>query len=109
VTQGAPFKLVFLTQPVGGKAFEKLTVAPVVGIVDTDGNIVTSASLPINIDITPETARDSPLSGVQQVVAVNGKASFSAISVQGSGKGFILIAKSSGLQNAISEPFDVSD
>ncbi len=107
VGKGEPFKLVFLTQPGAARAFEPFGVQPVVGILDTDGNIVASASLPISIGMAPETAGSSPLSGVLQVTAVNGQAVFSNVTIQGDGKGFILVARSSGLQNAVSQPFNV--
>ncbi|HSW58971.1 MAG TPA: hypothetical protein VLH15_11245 [Dehalococcoidales bacterium] len=109
VAKGAPFKLVFLTQPGNAKAFEPFGVQPVVGILDSDGNIVSTANLAVSVGLTPETAGSSPMSGVLQVVSVNGKATFTNVNIQGGGKGFILVARSSGLQNAFSEPFNVEE
>lgn len=109
VAKGQAYKLVFLTQPQGGKAFENFSVLPVVGIQDTDGNIVTSADLRVSISITPATAGSSPMSGTMVVSAVNGIATFTRLDMQGSGKGFVMVAKASGLLDAFSQPFDVSD
>ena len=109
VAKGQPYKLVFLTQPQGGKAFENFSVLPVVGIQDTDGNIVTSSDARVSISITPETAGSSPMAGTMVVSAVNGIATFTRLDMEGSGQGFIMVAKSSGLMDAFSQPFDVTD
>jgi hypothetical protein len=109
VAKGQPYKLVFLTQPQGGKAFENFSVLPVVGIQDTDGNIVTSSDARVSISITPETAGSSPMAGTMVVSAVKGIATFTRLDMEGSGQGFVMVAKSSGLLDAFSQPFDVTD
>jgi hypothetical protein len=109
VAKGQAYKLVFLTQPQGGKAFENFSVLPVVGIQDTEGNIVTSADLRVSISITPATAGSSPMAGTMVVSAVNGIATFTRLDMEGSGQGFVMVAKASGLLDAFSQPFDVSD
>jgi hypothetical protein len=109
VAKGQPYKLAFLTQPQGGKAFENFSVLPVVGIQDTDGNIVTSADLRVSISITQATAGSSPMAGTMVVSAVNGIATFTRLDMEGSGTGFVMVAKSSGLLDAFSQPFNVSD
>jgi hypothetical protein len=106
VAKGEPYKLVFLTQPGGAKAFEKFTIQPMVGILDSDGNIVSNSSLPISINLTAASAGSSTLSGTLQVNAINGQSIFTTCAIEGSGTGFVLIAKSSGLQDGLSAPFD---
>jgi hypothetical protein len=108
VGKGEPFKLVFLTQPGGAKAFEKFTIQPVVGIVDSDGNVVSNSTLPVSMGITPETAGSSTLGGIIQINAVNGRVTYTNLNIDGDGAGFILVAKSSGLQNGLSTPFNVA-
>jgi hypothetical protein len=112
ITPGAPDRLFFSTQPVGGPPGSPLTTMPpaiAVLVQDAYGNTVNGATPEIILAITPGTGTNGAvLSGVTKLKAVNGVADFEGLSIDKLGKGYTLTATSSGLTPAVSDPFDIA-
>src|ERR1039458_7007738 len=104
---GAPSKLAFTTQPVASTGGSALTVQPVIGIEDSSGNVVPTATSPVTLSVT--TGTGTLACTTNPVTAVAGYASFSrggiTLGTQGS---FNLSAASSGLTTASSVSFAVA-
>ncbi|MBN2077311.1 MAG: hypothetical protein JW762_17325 [Dehalococcoidales bacterium] len=97
-------KLVFTTEPVGTTAGSALPVQPVVKIVDSDGNTVTTSTAPVTLTVTNNRA---DLYGTTTVNAVNGTATFTDIAIALAGSGYSLTAISPGLTSSFSNVFDI--
>ena len=97
-------KLVFTTEVVGALAGQAFPVQPVVNVVDDDGNVVTTSSVPITLAVTNNAAE---LQGTTTVNAVNGTATFTNTTLFLAGSGYSLTAISPGLRSAFSNVFDV--
>ena len=92
-------KLGFTKQPstsnTAGIAF---AIQPVVAILDSSGNTITSSTASVSLSITPGTGTaGAKLSGATAISAVNGVATFSDLSIDKAGSGYKLTATSSGL------------
>ena len=101
---GPPNQLSFTTQPsssdTAGVAFG---TQPVVAVEDVSGNTVTASIASVTLGIASGTgANGATLSGTTTVSAVNGVATFSGLSINLQGTGYVLTATSSGLNQAIS-------
>jgi hypothetical protein len=104
VTFGAPNKLVFTTQPVGGASNATLSTQPVVKIEDSEGNVVTNASTAITLTTSGGTlASCSGLSAVSGVVNVTKCTLTGLVNTN-----YTLSASASGLTSATSNTFTVT-
>lgn len=103
VQNSVPTQLGFSTQPTNVFAGQPFTVA--VQVRDAGGALVDSnATVNIAIGNNPSGAT---LSGTTSVQAVNGVATFSNLSITSLGAGYTLVATSSPLTQATSNPFNV--
>lgn len=108
VNHGDPAQLAFITSPGDTPAMGTLSPTPQVGIYDNFGNLATSATGTIDVDLTPATGT---LSGDTSVDAVDGVASFGGLSVGPPGTfpgTFQLNATSGALASGTSTSFEVT-
>ena len=111
VNTGTITKLVFTTQPSSNTAGSAFGTQPVVAIEDDSGNVITTdTTTQVTLAITTGTGNPAAtLSGTKTVMAVNGYAEFTGLSIDKSGTGYELTATSSPtLTPADSSPFDVT-
>jgi type II secretory pathway pseudopilin PulG len=102
-TAGTPTKLVFVTQPVAGRAGSAFATQPVVDIEDSGGNVTTSSAT-ISLSASGGSlASCSNLSAVQGVVEVTG-CTFGGLDTAS----YTLTATSNGLSSATSSNFTPS-
>ena len=106
VTAGATM-LEFTVQPVGAKAMSAFATQPVVTIEDAFGNIVTSSTATVTVDINSTGTPGAVLYGETTVKAVNGVATFTSLSIDLAGSYYTLTATSDGLSSASSEMFNI--
>ena len=106
---GTANKLSFTIEPSANNTADVVfTTQPVVAVQDTNGNTVTSSTIPVTISITSGTGTaGATLSGTKTVNAANGIVSFNGLSIDKVGVGYTLTAVNSGLTNAISSSFNV--
>jgi hypothetical protein len=79
-----------------------------VEILNSDGSLDTTSSAPVTIALEPNPA-GGKLSGTTTVNAVNGMATFSNLSIDKAGLGYVLLATSPEIASAASRSFDVVD
>jgi hypothetical protein len=103
----APTALGFAVQPANTAAGATITPAVQVEIRDQFGARVTTATNSVTVAIGSNPAGGT-LSGTRTVVAVNGVATFSGLSIDKVGTGYTLAASSSGLAAATSAGFNVT-
>lgn len=103
---GIATKLVFTTQPGDGQINQPLSTQPVVQAQDADGNPAPgfTSAVTLTLGTNPSGAT---LGGTTVVNAVNGVATFNNISVNRSGTGYTLVARSN-VGNVTSAPFNVT-
>jgi hypothetical protein len=101
-----PSKFVFSTQPGGAKAGQLFTTQPVVTIVDENGKVLTNALARVTLLLNA--TNNASISGTTAVVAVNGVAAFTDLSIDTAGTGYTLKAIAVQITSALSNPFDVS-
>ena len=106
VTPGAAARLVFLTQPAGAKVGAALAPAAKVGIQDSRGNLVTTASNAVTVRLG-RNRTGAVLTGTA-AVAEAGIATFADLKVDRAGAGYTLAASAPGLAGASSAPFSVT-
>src|SRR5262245_11397392 len=99
-------KLTFTVQPSTVAAGGSITPAVQVTIQDASGNTVTTATNSVTIAIGTNPAGGT-LSGTLTVAAVAGVATFSNLSIDKLGTGYMLAASSMGLTTATSTAFNV--
>ncbi|WP_225413269.1 S8 family serine peptidase [Stigmatella hybrida] len=105
VSAGAAARLVFRTAPASTPAGQEL--APVeVEFQDADGNRDTAASAPVTLSLGG--ASGGTLEGTATVSAVEGVATFPALSIRRAAQGYTLTAQSTGLPEATSSAFDIT-
>ena len=108
ISAGAPSKLAYSQQPSNSAAGAPITPAITVSIEDAFGNVVTSSSASVALAIgTNAGGTGTVLSGGASIAAVNGVATFPAVSINKVGTGFTLVASSTGLTSATSSPFNI--
>lgn len=107
VTVGSAAKLAFTTQPSSELAGAAITPAVQVTIQDAQGQRVTSATNPVTISLSSNPGGAS-LGGVLTANAVNGIATFSNLTLNRAGSGYVLRAESPGLAAATSTAFDIT-
>jgi hypothetical protein len=106
ITPGAASKVVFGVQPSTTVAGTAISPAVTVQVQDAGGNLVTgsTAAIALAMGANPGTGT---LSGGAAVAAVNGVATFSALSINKAGNGYTLAASSTGLAGATSTAFNI--
>jgi thiamine biosynthesis lipoprotein ApbE len=106
ITVGAATRLAFDQQPTNAAVGAAITPAVTVRIEDALGNLVASdAMITLTLGMNPGTGA---LSGTLTVAAVEGIATFSNLSIDQVGTGYTLVASAAGLQEATSDPFDIT-
>lgn len=111
-TAPAP-SLKFLVQPSKTVVNQVITGADInpsgpplqVEILNGDGNVITTSSAPVTIALGANPGGGT-LSGTTTVNAVNGVATFSDLSINQPGSGYVLAATSPGANPTSSRPFD---
>jgi large repetitive protein len=103
-TVGPPANLAFDVQPTSAGVGQTITPAVQVSVRDALGLLVTTATTPITLT---SSGVGGSLVGGGPVNAVGGIATFSGLSINQAGSGITLTAHASGLNNAVSDPFDI--
>ncbi len=104
---GTATKLAFTMQPSNVAAGAPITPAAQVSVEDTQGNVVTTATNAVAIAIGTSPPGGT-LAGTTTVDAVNGVATFSNLSINKAGTGYMLAASATGLTGATSNAFNVT-
>ncbi len=104
---GPPSAVTFLQPPGNTAAGAVMTPAVTVAIVDAFGNLVTTATDPVEVVIASNPA-GGVLSGTTLVSAVNGVATFADLSIDQVGAGYSLQAFSGSLTAVTSPAFTVT-
>lgn len=107
ITAGPATQLSFSTQPGSAVAGSPLSPQPVVQVLDAQGNLVSSYTGAISLALGNNPGSGT-LNGTLTVNAVNGIATFTGLSVSKAGIGYTLRATASGLTDATSQPFDIT-
>ncbi len=107
VVAGAADKLAFGQQPTNNDPAVPLTPAVTVQIQDQFGNLVTSSTANVDMEIGIN-AGAGTLSGGVSVAASGGVATFNSISIDKAGDGYTLVATSTGLDDAESTTFEIN-
>ncbi|MFN2420511.1 MAG: beta strand repeat-containing protein, partial [Gemmatimonadota bacterium] len=107
ITPANAARLVFGQQPSNTQAGAAITPAVTVHALDGSGNLNTSFTGNVTIAIGTNPA-GGVLSGTTTVAAVGGVATFSNLRIDKAGRGYTLVASSSGLTSATSNPFDIT-
>ncbi|HTH63848.1 MAG TPA: hypothetical protein VL563_04130 [Gemmatimonadales bacterium] len=109
VLVGTATKLAFTVQPVNTAAGAAITPAIQVTAQDAAGNPVPSFAGSITLAIKSGTGTSgATLRGTTTVGAVSGVATFSTLSINKSGNGYVLNASSTGLTGASSSSFNIT-
>jgi hypothetical protein len=105
---GPATKIGFSTQPSDSITGIPFTTSPVVTVQDSNNNTVTSYNSPVALTITSGTgATDAVLSGISNISAVGGIATFNGLSINKAAMGYTLTASSGALTPANSNSFNV--
>lgn len=108
VVPGPAVALVFTAEPDIANAGKAFDTQPVVNIVDSCGNTVTTAKATVTLAITPGTGTSgAQLSGVTTLNAQKGVVTFAYLSINPAGYGYKLTAISPGLTPAVGDPFNI--
>ena len=100
-------QLRFTVQPASTQAGQAIAPPVQVSALDASGTVVTSFAGAITVAIGTNPAAGT-LSGTLTVNAANGVATFSDLSINNAGSGYILQATSSGLTSATSATFNIT-
>jgi hypothetical protein len=106
ITPGAATVLAFTVQPTTATANANLAPAVKVTARDALGNTATgfNGNVTVNIGANPGS---SALSGTRTLAAINGVASYQALSLNNTGTGYTLTAAAGGLTGTTSTPFNI--
>ena len=106
ITPGAATALAFTVQPTTATANANLAPAVKVTARDALGNTATgfNGNVTVNIGANPGS---STLSGTRTLAAINGVASYQALSLNNTGTGYTLTAAAGGLTGTTSTPFNI--
>ena len=107
IVAGAPVQLAFGQQPVTTGAGASITPPVTVLVQDTYGNTVTGNSSSVSVAISTNPPGNGTLSGTKTVAAVNGVATFSNLSIDKLGTGYVLTATDGALISATSGVFNI--
>jgi hypothetical protein len=106
ITPGPATALAFTVQP--STATANANIAPAVKVTARDalGNAATAFNGNITVAIGANPG-GSALSGTRTLAAINGVASYQALSLNNNGTGYTLLASASGLTGTTSTPFNI--
>jgi hypothetical protein len=106
ITPGAATTLVFSVQPTTATTNANIAPAVKVAAQDAAGNVATTfnGNITVNLGSNPG---GGTLSGTRTLAAVNGVASYQALSLNNTGTGYTLTAAAGGLTGATSAPFNI--
>ena len=107
LTIGAASRLAFTTQPSNTTAGAAITPAVKVAILDAQGQLVTTATNAVTLSLSSNPA-SATLGGTLTANAVNGVATFSNVTLNKAGAGYVLRAAASGLTATTSSSFNVT-
>ena len=109
ITVGArpAVRLAFLQQPGTTAASQPITPALLVAVQDDQGGTVTTGSRTVTLSLGSNPG-GATLGGTLSAPAVNGVATFNNISLNLAGNGYTLVAASTGLTSATSNPFNIT-
>ncbi|HEY3319548.1 MAG TPA: PKD domain-containing protein [Planctomycetota bacterium] len=107
INPAAPSQLSIVTQPSNALAAVAIAPAVQVAILDTFGNLATSASDIVSVAITGDPVGVT-LSGNLNVAAVNGVATFSDLKIDKAGAGYTLAFTSGILTGTTSTPINIA-
>jgi hypothetical protein len=99
-------RLVFSTLPAGAQIGAPFTTQPKVSALDGQGRVATSFNGAITLALKGATG--ATLGGTKTVNAVNGVATFSGLSINQAGTGYVLTASAMGFTSNDSAGFDVA-
>ncbi len=103
-----PSRLAFGVQPSDTEAGATISPAVTVRIEDDDGNLVTSASTAVTLEID-DNPSDGTLSGTTTRNAVDGIATFDDLSIDRAGDEYTLEASAPDLSDVESREFDITE
>ena len=106
VAAAAASKLAFTTQPSSTAAGASIAPAVKVSVEDANGNVVTSDGSSVTVAIGANPGSGT-LGGTATMVAVNGVATFSNLSIDKAGTGYTLTAADDSLTGGTSGSFNV--
>jgi hypothetical protein len=101
-------RLVFVTEPGASVAGAPMSPGLSVAFEDANGNVLTGGSGAVTLQLGSNPGVAS-LDGTLTVAAVNGVATFPAVTVSSAGTGYTVLAESSGSGVATSTPFTVTN
>ncbi len=107
VTPGAADHLVFLQQPSTVAAGSVMAPPVLVVVEDANNNVVTSDSSSVTLSLATNPGSSS-LGGTVMLSAVNGIATFSDLTLNRPGNGYVLQAARGGLTTVLSSTFNVT-
>ena len=107
VVVGPAAQLAFIVEPGHGTGGSALSPQPVVAVEDAGGNVVTTSSALVSVSIGNNPTAGT-LSGTASIPAEDGVATFTDLSIDRIGTGYTLVALSTPMTSATSDPFDVS-
>lgn len=103
-----PWYFEYRVQPLGNPG-APLSTQPVLAVHDEDGNLLTDRTDPVTVAIQPGTGRPGAvLDGTTTVPLTGGIATFTDLSIDKPGIGYVLVASSPSLVPVQSQPFNVS-
>jgi alpha-tubulin suppressor-like RCC1 family protein len=107
---GPPTRLGFTAQPGNTSAGASLNASGIkVAMLDANGSTVTTAPATlVTLSIGTNAGGDGTLSGTTSQVTVNGVATFSGMSINRVGSGYVLTATATGVASASSASFNVT-
>ena len=106
ISAAAATQLAYAQQPGNGVAGQAIAPPISVLVEDAFGNTVTSSNAPVALALNANPG-GATLSGGAASAAVNGVATFAAVSLDKAGSGYTLDAGSAGLATATSTAFDI--
>ena len=107
ITIGAAAKLAFSQQPENTTAGTSISPAITVLVQDAHGNTITSDTSSVSLAITTNPPGNGVLGGTATVAAVNGVATFSNLSINKAGIGYVLTATDGTLASGTSNNFNI--
>ena len=106
VISGAAGRLAFLVQPGSTIVGTVITPPVVVEVLDGNGNLEPAANNAVTLALAANPG-NSTLGGTVTVNAVNGVATFSTLTLNKTGTGYMLSASTPGLAGAVSNAFNI--
>ncbi len=104
---GGAVGLAIQSEPPGAIAATPFEFQPIVRILDAGGNTVTGATNEVTVTISTNPAGGT-LAGTTTVAAVDGVATFTGLSIDRAGTGYVLSFEAQGLEPANTDGFNVN-